>query len=89
MARSHHSLYVLRRAREDDELGDGSMPGEPVALVHAQLLRLGHDVRVAERRPQLGDEGGGQAHAAESRAEPRLHETSTNPPSDDDMGVVI
>jgi hypothetical protein len=46
-------------------------------------------VRVAERRPQLGDEGGGQGHAAESRAESYLHETSTNPPLHDDTGAVI
>ena len=51
-----------------DELGDGAVPGEPVALVDAELLRLGDDVLGAERLPQLGDEGGGQAHAIESRA---------------------
>ena len=44
------------------------MPGQPVALVDAELLRLGDDVLCAERRPQLGDEGGGQAHTVESRA---------------------
>ena len=68
VTRAKHGLHVLGRAGKDDELGDGAVPGEPVALVDAELLRLGDDVRGAERRPQLGDEGGGQAHAIESRA---------------------
>jgi hypothetical protein len=89
MTGAEDRLHVLGRAGEDDELGNSSVPGESVALVHAELLRLGYDVRFAERRPQLGDEGGGQAHAVESRAEPHLHETCTNPPLDDDTRVVI
>jgi len=32
------------------------VPGQPVALVHAELLRLGDDVICAERCLQLGDE---------------------------------
>ena len=59
-----HGLDVLRRAGQDDELRHRAMSGQAVALVDAELLGLGDDVLGAERRLQLGDEGGGQAHTA-------------------------
>ncbi len=65
-----HRLHVLRRAGEHDELGNGAMPREAVALVDPELLRLGDDMLGAERSPQLGDEGGGQAHGIEPSSVP-------------------
>jgi hypothetical protein len=46
-------LHVLRRPRKDDELRNRSVPGEPVALVHAQLLGLGDDVLVSQSASEL------------------------------------
>ena len=57
-------LDILRRARKDDKLRHRAVPGQTVALVDAELLGLGDDMLGAERRLQLGDEGGGQAHTA-------------------------
>ena len=51
VTRAKHRLDVLGRSGKDDELGDGAVPGEPVALVDAELLRLGDDVGGAERLP--------------------------------------
>ena len=51
VTRAKHRLDVLGRSGKNDELGDGAVPGEPVALVDAELLRLGDDVGGAERRP--------------------------------------
>ncbi len=51
MTCAKHRLDVLGRSGQDDELGDGAVPGQPVALVDAELLRLGDDVRGAERLP--------------------------------------
>ena len=41
VAGAQHGLDVLGRTGEDDELRDGPVPGQPVALVHDELLRLG------------------------------------------------
>ena len=49
VARAEDGLHLLRRAGQDDELGNRAMPGEAVALVDAELLRLRDDVLVAER----------------------------------------
>ena len=49
VAGAEHGLHVLGRAGEDDELGNRAVPGQPVALVDAELLRLGDDVLGAER----------------------------------------
>ena len=51
VTRAKHRLDVLGRSGKDDELGDGAVAGQPVALVDTELLRLGDDVRGAERRP--------------------------------------
>ena len=51
VAGAEHGLHVLRRAGQDDELGHRAMPGEPVALVDAELLRLGDDVLRARAPP--------------------------------------
>ena len=64
-ARAQHGLDVLGRAGQDDELGHRAVSREPVALVDAELLRLREDVLRAQRRAQLVDECGGQAHVAE------------------------
>ena len=64
MAGAQHRLDVLRRSGKGDELGNGSVARQPVALVDAKLLRLGDDVLAPERAPQLVDEGGREGHAA-------------------------
>ena len=51
MARAQHDLNVLGGARKDDELGDRSVPGQPVALVHAELLGLGDHMLDSQRAP--------------------------------------
>jgi hypothetical protein len=50
VTRAKHRLDVLSRSGKNDELGDGAVPGEPVAFVDAELLWLGDDVGGAERR---------------------------------------
>ena len=56
MARAQDDLNLLGRTGQDDELGNRTVPGKPVALVHAELLRLADDVRCPESCLQLGDE---------------------------------
>ena len=56
MACAQDDLNVLGGTREDDELGDRAVPGQPVALVHAELLRLGDRRARPRARLQLGDE---------------------------------
>ena len=56
MARAQDDLNVLGRTGKDDELGDRPVPGQPVALVDAELLGLRDDVLCPERCLQLGDE---------------------------------
>ena len=58
---AHDGLHLLGGGGKDDELGDRSMPGQPVALVDAELLRLGdHLLRLRARfeaRPRTRSEG--------------------------------
>jgi len=56
VARAQNGLHLFGRTGEDDELGNRSMPRQPVALVDTELLRLGDDVLCPERCLQLGDE---------------------------------
>ena len=51
VTRPKDRLDVLGRSGKNDELGDSAVPGEPVAFVYAELLRLGDDLGGAERRP--------------------------------------
>ena len=64
VARAEHGLHLLGRAGEDDELGDGAVAGQPVALVRPELLGLRDDVLRAERTLSSGDEVGRERHAA-------------------------
>ena len=49
MACAQDDLNVLGGTREDDELGNRTVPGQPVALVYAELLRLGDHMLDSER----------------------------------------
>ena len=72
MAGADDGLHVLGRAGQDDELRHGPVPGQPVALVDAELLRLGDDVLGPERAPELGHEVVRQGHAASVRRSPAV-----------------
>ena len=51
MACAQDDLNVLGGPGKDDELRDRAVPGQPVALVHAELLRLGDDVLCSRALP--------------------------------------
>jgi hypothetical protein len=59
-------LHLLGRARQRYELGDRAVPGQAVALVDAQLLRLREDVLRAHDAAKLGREGTRERHRGES-----------------------
>ena len=53
---TYDCLDLLGRVREDDELRDRAVSGQPVAFVDPQLLRLGDDVPGAYRPLKLGEQ---------------------------------
>ncbi len=65
VTRANDRLHLFGRPGQRDELGDRSVPGQPVALVHAELLELRDDVLVSERTAQLLDEGRVDPHACQ------------------------
>ena len=65
VARADDRLHLLGRRGQCDELGDRAVPGQPVALVDAELLELRDDVLAPERAPQLLDEGRVDPHACQ------------------------
>ncbi len=52
VAGAEYRLHVLRRAGKNDELRNRAVPRQAVALIDAELLRLGDDMRCAERVPK-------------------------------------
>ena len=60
------ALHLGGRAGEDDELRRGAPAGEPVAVVDAQLLRLGDHVAGTDDGADLGASGGRERHLPES-----------------------
>ena len=56
VTRAHDGLHFFGRPGKRNELRDSAVPGEPVALVHAELLELRDDVLSPECAPKLLDE---------------------------------
>ena len=63
-ADADEALHLGRRAGKGDELRHRPPAGEAVAVVDAQLLRLGDRLAVADDGADLGEDGRGEAHFA-------------------------